>query len=124
MDADDDDLALYIPHHKGQSKLNGRAGIGADAPEPQALPTIQGLSVVPIIGNWFSAEPPAESESTKSKTEVQLDHISLIQRDFISPSKQASDSTSDSEAYEILEIETKNVQDETPLETKSPIECP
>ena len=125
MDADDDDLALYIPHHKGQSKLNGRAGlVGTEAAEQPALPCIRGLSVVPIIGNWFSAEPTTESEETRSKTEMQLDHISLIQRDFISPSKQTSDSASDSEAYEILEIETKNTREDTSLETTSPIECP
>lgn len=112
MDGDDDDLALYIPHHKGLSKLNGRSSqLGTDAAESPAPPTIRGLSVVPIIGNWFSTETSTSSEQVYENHERQLDHISLIQRDFIPASKQTSDSASDSEPYEILEIEGKNVEE-------------
>lgn len=115
MDGDDDDLALYIPHHKGVSKHNGRDNqIGSNRSRSPSPPTIRGLSVVPIIGNWFSAEPSPRTQSTKltPAEQQQLDHISLIQRDFISPSKSPKDSTSDSEPYEILDVEIKNNQEE------------
>lgn len=115
MDGDDDDLALYIPHHKGVSKLNGRdTQMGSSRSRSPSPPSIRGLSVVPIIGNWFSAEKNPQSKSTepkKTSEQQQLDHISLVQRDFLSPSKSPKDSTSESDPYEILEVEVKNDQE-------------
>lgn len=119
LDADDDDLALYIPHYKGQSKLNGGGLLSSEATEQP--PTLT-LSMVPIIGNWFS---PVQLEKTKDNRESQLDHISLIQRDCDSPLKQASNSTSDSDPYEIIYTEASNGEDVT-LEQQNevPVECP
>ncbi|KAI9561658.1 hypothetical protein GHT06_012618 [Daphnia sinensis] len=95
MDADDDDLALYIPLYKGQSKLTN---------EQPAPPSIRGLSVVPIIGNWFSSVQSEDTEGVED--DVQLDHISLIQRDFVSPSKEKRDAANDNQPCEITSSET------------------
>ncbi|XP_046441690.1 uncharacterized protein LOC124192455 [Daphnia pulex] len=119
LDADDDDLALYIPHYKGQSKLNGGGLLSSEATEQP--PTLT-LSMVPIIGNWFS---PVQLETTKDNRESQLDHISLIQRDCDSPLKQASNSTSDSDPYEIIDTEASNGEDVTSeQQNEVPVECP
>lgn len=119
LDADDDDLALYIPHYKGQSKLNGGGLLSSEATEQP--PTLK-LSMVPIIGNWFS---PVQLETTKDNRESQLDHISLIQRDCDSPLKQASNSTSDSDPYEIIDTEASNGEDVTSeQQNEVPVECP
>lgn len=103
MDADDDDLALYIPLYKGQSKLNGSGLLSSETNEQPAPPGIRGLSVVPIIGNWFSSVQP---EDTEGVVDAQLDHISLIQRDCVSPSKEKRDATNEDKPYEITRSET------------------
>lgn len=114
MDADDDDLALYIPHYKGQSKLNGGGLLSSETTEQ---PPAMTLSMVPIIGNWFS---PVQTETTTGNRELQLDHISLIQRDCPSPLKKASSSTSDSEPYEMIESEVSNGEDVSSEKNKVP----
>lgn len=116
MDADDDDLALYIPHYKGQSKLNGGGLLSSETNEQPAPPGIRGLSVVPIIGNWFSS---TQSEDTEGIVDAQLDHISLIQRDCISPSKK----TSDSKPYEIIESETTIGEGVSSEQNNVSVEC-
>ncbi|XP_057377191.1 uncharacterized protein LOC130698537 isoform X2 [Daphnia carinata] len=103
MDADDDDLALYIPLYKGQSKLNGSGLLSSETNEQPAPPGIRGLSVVPIIGNWFSS---VQSEDTERVEDTQLDHISLIQRDCFSSSKEKREVTNDHKPYEITSSET------------------
>lgn len=117
LDADDDDLALYIPHYKGQSKLNGGGLLSSETTEQ---PPAMTLSMVPIIGNWFS---PVQPESSKDNREPQLDHISLIQRDCPSPVKQISCSTSDSEPYEMIESEASNSEDVSSEKNKAQVDC-
>jgi len=51
LDCDDDDLALYIPNHKGQSRFH----------QLGPVPQIKGLSTVPVIGSWYS--PVADTRS-------------------------------------------------------------
>lgn len=71
-------------------------------------PGIRGLSIVPIIGNWYSAERLESESDDRIQVNEQLDNISLIQRDVVAPSKQNLEETSDGEQYEILDMETRN----------------
>lgn len=82
----------------------------------EPTPGIRGLSVVPIIGNWFSSEASAKDifPTQQKEADKELDHIALIQRDNccdVPPQngKDKSEVLSDSEPYEILDAETQVV---------------
>ncbi len=113
---DDDELALYIPHHKEKPK-------DKNLKPAEPTPGIRGLSVVPIIGNWFSSETSAKDifPTNQKKVENDLDHIALIQRDNSCDvthqnGEDKSDVVSDSEPYEILDAETPVVVEVHPSE--------
>lgn len=109
---DDDELALYLPHHKDKPKENSDMKSSSVKPA-EPTPGIRGLSVVPIIGNWFSSEASAKDvfpTNQQKKLENDLDHIALIQRDECcdaAPRNGEDKSDPDSEPYEILDAETQ-----------------
>lgn len=106
----DDCLTLYVPMNKGVHRLNDADSRHAFSEKANETSIIQGLSIVPIIGNWYSAEKSNGDRGQEEKiAEEQLDHISLVQRDPSAQSKQSSETTSDGEQYEILDMEVRNV---------------
>ena len=101
-------MTLYVPLNKGVHRLDESDSRHIFSVKANEAPGIRGLSIVPIIGNWYSAEKFNDSNG-RVDAGVQLDHISLIQHDFITPSKQNLEEASDSEQYVILDLESRNL---------------
>jgi len=83
LDCYDEDLAFYIPYYKGQSRQH----------QLGPIPKIEGLSTVPVIGNWYS---PVTARPLQ-------EHAGIVQLNSFSEYEQ--------ETYEIIQM--KEVENRT-----------